>query len=539
MTNGISWWKTAVFYQIYPRSFLDTTGNGIGDLEGIRKKITYLKQTLGIDAIWISPFYPSPMKDFGYDISDYTNIDPLFGNLEEFDQLLLTAHQAGIKIIVDLVPNHSSDQHKWFLESRSSRENPKRDWYVWSDPKPDGSPPNNWLSVFGGLAWEWDEPTGQYYLHSFLKEQPDLNWRNPKVQEEMFGVVRFWLERGVDGFRIDVAHYLMKDPELRDNPLNPDGEKFIHKSLGEYDSQRHLYDKGHPDNHQVYRDFRLLLDEYSTDQPRMSMGEIHIFDLPEWAYYYGKDLDEIHLPINFSLLGVDWEADKIRDQVESLEENLPDDAWPNYVLGSHDDHRIVTRYGEDQARIAAMLLLTLRGTPILYYGDEIGMSDVEIPREKLQDPAGLRQPGQGRDPNRTPMQWSAAPRAGFSAQETNDLWLPLMNNYREVNVENQLGDPLSILSFYRELLSIRKTHQALQSGDYQSIPDPLPGCYLYLRENHQEKILVALNFKDDECIIKLSYGSVGKLLLSTYGDRKGSIPDSYNLRPHEGVIILL
>ncbi len=539
MTNEFSWWKTAVFYQIYPRSFLDTTGNGIGDLKGIRKKITYLVQILGIDAIWISPFYSSPMKDFGYDISDYTNIDPLFGSLEEFDQIIISAHQAGIKIIVDLVPNHSSDQHKWFLQSRSSRENPKRDWYVWADPKPDGSPPNNWLSVFGGLAWEWDELTGQYYLHSFLKEQPDLNWRNPKVQEEMFGVVRFWLERGVDGFRIDVAHYLMKDPELRDNPLNPDGGKFIHKSLGEYDTQRHLYDKGHPDNHQVYRDFRLLLDEYSADQPRMSMGEIHIFDLPEWSSYYGKDLDEIHLPINFSLLGIDWEADKIRDQVENLEKNLPDGAWPNYVLGNHDDHRIITRYGKDQARTAAMLLLTLRGTPILYYGDEIGMSDVEIPLEKLQDPAGLRQPGQGRDPNRTPMQWSAALWAGFSTPETKEIWLPLMDNYREVNVETQIGDPLSMLSFYRELLSIRKTYQALQSGDYQSLKDSPPGCYLYLRENFQERILVALNFIDAECLIKLSYGKDGKFLFSTYGDRKGSIIDNYTLRPHEGVIILL
>ncbi|MFO8036141.1 MAG: alpha-amylase family glycosyl hydrolase, partial [Anaerolineales bacterium] len=294
------WWQTGVFYQIYPRSFLDTTGNGVGDLQGIIHNLDYLGDTLGVDALWLSPFYPSPMKDFGYDVSNYVDVDPLFGDLDDFDELLTKTHQRGIKIIIDLVPNHTSDQHPWFQASRSSRDDPKRDWYIWADPKEDGRPPNNWLSVFGGPAWEWDPNTEQYYLHSFLTEQPDLNWRNPEVETAFFDVVRFWLERGVDGFRVDVAHYIMKDPSLKDNPLNPQRTKSIHRPLGEYDAQFHLHDKGHPDVHDIYRRFRRLLDEYSHDQPRVSIGEIHILDWEKWATYYGQDLDELHMPFNFS-----------------------------------------------------------------------------------------------------------------------------------------------------------------------------------------------------------------------------------------------
>ncbi len=441
MSVHTEWWKKAVIYQIYPRSFKDTTGNGIGDLAGITQQIPYLANTLGIDAIWISPFFTSPMKDFGYDVANYRDIDPMFGTMNDFEILLESIHKANLKLIIDLVPNHSSDQHPWFLESRSSRTNPKRNWYVWENARKDGSPPNNWLSVFGGGAWEWDQETGQYYLHSFLKEQPDLNWRNPEVQKAFFGEVRFWLERGVDGFRIDVAHYLMKDPLMRDNPLNPSGSKSIHKSLGDYDTQIHLYDKGHPDIHRIYRDFRKLLDEYSKNQPRMSMGEIHIFNLEDWVLYYGEDLDEIHFPINFSLLGADWQADPIQKLVDDLEASLPPDAWPNYVLANHDDQRILSRYGKDHARSAAMLLLTLRGTPVLYYGDEIGMKDVDIPPELCLDPAGIRQEGQGRDPNRTPMQWSGETWAGFSPPQTQKTWLPIAEDYKEINVTESTERP--------------------------------------------------------------------------------------------------
>jgi len=539
MTENSNWWEKAVIYQIYPRSFCDTTGNGVGDLQGITSKIPYLTQVLGVDAIWISPFYPSPMKDFGYDISDYADIDPLFGNLSDFDRLLSSAHKVGLKIIVDLVPNHTSDQHAWFLESRKSRENPKRDWYVWVDPKEDGSTPNNWLSVFGGSAWEWDPVTKQYYLHSFLKEQPDLNWRNPKVKDAVFNVVKFWLDRSVDGFRIDVAHYIMKDPELRDNPPNTSGEIAIHKPLGDYDTQIHLYDKGHPDIHQVYREFRSILDGYSIDQPRMSMGEIHIFDWDEWSLYYGKNLDEIHLPINFTLLGAEWTAGNIRKLVEEQESALQRGAWPNYVLGNHDDHRILTRYGVNQARIAAMLLLTLRGTPVLYYGDEIGMSDLEIPSDKVQDPAGIRQPGQGRDPNRTPMQWTDGHHAGFSPLGSEDPWLPLADDYKQINVDFQLNHPDSMLSFYQKMLKIRKSHSALQSGEYASVPNSPDGCYFYTRANTEENILIGLNFTDIVCPIDPSLVHSGKILFSTQSNRKSEFSENLILQPNEGVLILI
>ena len=539
MTVHSEWWKKAVIYQIYPRSFKDTSGNGIGDLAGITQKIPYLAETLGIDAIWISPFYPSPMKDFGYDVANYRDIDPVFGTLADFDKLLETIHKANLKLIIDLVPNHSSDQHPWFQESRSSKANLKRDWYVWEDAQNDGSPPNNWLSVFGGGAWEWDPSTEQYYLHSFLKEQPDLNWRNPQVQDAIFGEVRFWLEKGVDGFRIDVAHFLMKDPELRDNPLNPSQSKSIHKPLGNYDTQIHLYDKGHADIHQVYRDFRKLLDEYSKNQPRMSMGEIHIFDLDEWVLYYGENLDEIHFPINFTLLGAEWQAGQIRDLVENLESSLPPGAWPNYVLANHDDQRIMSRYGKDAARSAAMLLLTLRGTPVLYYGDEIGMKDVEIPPELCLDPAGIRQEGQGRDPNRTPMQWTDEVWAGFSPPQTKKTWLPLADDYQEINVKDQQNDSDSILSYYRNLLKIRKQHPALQTGDYHSLPEVPDGVYLYNRQNEEEQILIAINFTFHEQIVYLPDAESGTLLLSSLPGRAKIIKTPIILQPNESILVLL
>ncbi|RMF61789.1 MAG: alpha-amylase, partial [Bacteroidetes bacterium] len=300
-TDPLPWWQTGVIYQIYPRSFKDSNGDGIGDLGGVLEKLDYLSDTLGVDAIWLSPFYPSPMADFGYDVADYTDVDPIFGDLATFDALVAEAHRRGLRVIIDIVPNHTSDRHPWFIASRSSRDNPKRDWYVWRDPAPDGGPPNNWLSVFGGPAWEYDETTGQYYLHSFLKEQPDLNWRNPEVRRAMFDVFRFWLERGVDGFRIDVAHYIMKDPLFRDNPPNPHRGDY-HKDMGEYDTQLHLYDKGHEDVHEVFRELRRLLDDYSRDRPRFAVGEIHIFDWNAWVRYYGDNLDELHMPFNFALL---------------------------------------------------------------------------------------------------------------------------------------------------------------------------------------------------------------------------------------------
>jgi alpha-glucosidase len=539
MANDHPWWKTAVIYQIYPRSFQDTTGNGVGDLPGIISRLPYLSDTLGVDAIWLSPFYPSPMKDFGYDVADYRGVDPLFGTRDDFDRLLREAHSRSLRIIIDLVPNHTSDQHPWFLESRSSRDNPKRDWYVWREASVDGSPPNNWLSVFGGLAWEWDENTSQYYLHSFLKEQPDLNWRNPEVKEAIFDVVRFWLERGVDGFRIDVAHFIMKDPQMRNNPLNEKKTLSLHRSLGEYDSQIHLYDKGHPDVHGVYREFRALLDRYSRESPRGSLGEIHIFDLKEWSSYYGRNLDEIHLPLNFTLLKAAWDAEHIRQQVDSLERALPKGAWPNYVLGNHDEARLASRIGREQCRIAAMLLLTLRGTPTLYYGDEIGMKNGEIPPGRELDPAGLNQPGQeqGRDICRTPMQWSPQEWGGFSPQGTEDTWLPLQSEYQSTNVENQLADPASMLQLYISLLRIRRSNPALQIGRYRAVLEDHPSCYCYLRETLEQKLLICLNFSAEEQALAIPLLEKGHVLLSTHLDRKGKAEFPLRLRPNEGCLI--
>ena len=526
------WWKKAVIYQIYPRSFRDTTGNGIGDLPGVLEKLPYLDEVLGVDALWLSPFYPSPMKDFGYDVADYRGVDPLFGTLDDFDRLLEESHRRDIRMIIDLVPNHSSDQHRWFQESRSSRDNPKRDWYIWADPKPDGSPPNNWLSVFGGSAWEWAENTGQYYLHSFLKEQPDLNWRNPEVKEAMFDVVRFWLDRGVDGFRIDVAHYILKDPEMRDNPQNPRPMSSIHKPLGEYDSQMHLYDKGHPDVHEIYRELRTLLDSYGSNQPRVSIGETHIFDWEEWSRYYGENLDELHMPYNFSLLGASWSADEFRRLVGELEAHLPDGAWPNYVLGTHDDTRLASRYGRRQARVAAMMLLTLRGTPTIYYGEEIGMEDIHLPPEMELDPAHA----QKRDANRSPMQWAPGEQAGFSPPGGQDPWLPIHENYRRVNVAAEKEDPASMLSLYRSLLAVRKEFPVLQNGSYEVLTDSPQNCFCYFRKTSRQTLLIALNFNREPRKLPDAVKSK-EILLSTRLDRKGPADGPLTLRPLEGLIL--
>ncbi len=537
------WWQTGIIYQIYPRSYKDTTGNGIGDLRGVIEKLDYLGEVLGVNAIWLSPFYPSPMADFGYDVSDYCNIDPMFGTLDDFDELVSRSHERNIQIIIDWVPNHSSDQHPWFKESRSSRDNPKRDWYVWKDPKSTGEtrePPNNWLAVFGGLAWEWDEATGQYYLHSFLKEQPDFNWRNPDFKHAMFNTVRFWLERGVDGFRVDVAHYIMKDSDFRDNPPAARGAVTFHRPHGKYDTQLHIYDKGDPDVHLLYREFRTILDEYSVTKPRMAVGEIHIFDFAKLASYYGTPENglEFHMPFNFTLLNAKWNAQEFRKFIDQYEDALPSGAWPNYVLGNHDEGRIATRYGQEQARVAAMLLLTLRGTPTIYYGEELGMRDVEILPEKQLDPFGFRVPGWGRDRCRTPMQWNASKHSGFSAPDTENLWLPLSDEYQTNNVKDELKDPHSFLNLYRQLLALRKKSPALQIGIYIPIDVVPEDCYVYLRELQGEKLLIALNFSSNTQTISLSGFSSSSILLSTFLDRKGiSGSSSLELRSDEGIIL--
>jgi alpha-glucosidase len=525
------WWQNGVIYQIYPRSFMDSNGDGVGDLPGIRSRLDYV-QWLGVDAIWISPIFPSPMADFGYDVADYTDIEPLFGTLGDFDRLLADAHERGLKVMLDLVPNHTSDRHAWFQESRSSRDNPKRDWYMWRDAKPDGSPPNNWLGNFGGSGWEWDAATGQYYYHSFLKEQPDLNYRNPAVVAAMCDVLRFWLERGVDGFRVDVIYYMMKDAQWRDNPPNPRFEPGDNPYL----AQEPRYTYNQPEVHALIRRFREVFDAYPE---RMMVGEIYL-PYDELMQYYGADLDECHMPFNFELINLPWEAAALRAKVEAYEAALPPGGWPNWVLGNHDQHRIASRVGRAQARVAQMLLLTLRGTPTCYYGDELGMRDVDIPPEAEQDPFGRNVPGLGlgRDPERTPMQWDTTPHAGFTQGTP---WLPVAADYREYNAQVERGQADSTLELVRRLLQVRRATPALNVGRYETVQTTAPDVLAYLREADGRRMLIALNLGATEQRLDLSaVGASGTVAVSTHMDREGAEAlDALRLRADEGLVLSL
>ena len=528
------WWQTGVVYQVYPRSFADASGGGTGDLAGITSRLDYLAW-LGVDAIWISPFYPSPMADFGYDVSNYTDVDPIFGSLADFDELLAAAHDRGIRVLIDYVPNHTSDQHPWFTESRASRDSPKRDWYVWRNAKPDGGTPNNWISMFAGPAWEWDETTGQYYLHTFLKEQPDLNWRNPATRAAMFDVARFWLDRGVDGFRIDVAPMVMKDPELRDNPPNPDPDAARNSRLGSWLTQLHLHDHNHPDMHELYRDFRRLLESYPGD--RISIGELHHPDFDTWAKYYGERQDEIHVPFNFHVINSPWRADAVRRAVEGVQGALPDGAWASWVLGNHDQPRFASpaRAGREQAKVGMLLLLTLRGTPTIYYGDEIGMVDVPVATADARDPLERREPGRGRDPERSPMQWDASPNGGFTAADA-EPWLPLAPDAATVNVAGHAEDPDSILTLTRRLIELRREDPTLHAGDFESFGPTPDGTFAFRRVGPQGALTVALNFTGEPRSVP-GAGS-GRVLVSTQRERDGaSVTADVALDPNEAVVI--
>lgn len=470
-------------YQIYPRSFQDSDGDGLGDLAGIEARLDYLAE-LGIDAIWLSPIYPSPMADFGYDVADYCDVAPMFGDLAGFDRLLAAVHARGLRLLLDFVPNHSSDQHPWFIESRGSRENPKRDWYIWRDPASGGGPPNNWISDFGGSSWQWDEDTGQYYLHAFLKEQPDLNWRNPAVREAMMAVLRFWLGRGVDGFRIDVLWHIIKDEALRDNPINPDWTP--DRTQRDWLIQLHSTDQ--PEAHEIAAQFRTLADGYGD---RVLIGEICLPNDRLNRWYGTADHPQVHLPTNFNLIEGDWNATLLRRIIADYEASLPTHGWPNWVLGSHDAPRIAARVGEAQARVAAMLLLTLRGTPTLYQGDEIGIGEVPIPRDRVQDPQDLRQPdlGIGRDRSRTPIPWDDSPYAGFSTIEP---WLPLNDDWRVRNVAAQDQESNSLMSLYRALLSLRRRLSVLATGDIELV-DSADDVLAFERYDDDQRLLIALN----------------------------------------------
>ncbi|WP_412069160.1 alpha-amylase family glycosyl hydrolase [Rubrivirga sp. IMCC43871] len=535
------WWQTAVVYQIYPRSFQDSNADGLGDLPGITARLPYLAD-LGVGAVWLSPFYPSPQADFGYDVSDYRDVDPPYGTLADFDRLAERAHGLGLKLIVDFVPNHSSDQHAWFVESRASRDNPKRDWYVWRDPKPDGSPPNNWLSHFGGPAWTFDEATGQYYLHSFLREQPDLNWRNPSVVDEMMDTLRFWMARGVDGFRIDVAHLIAKDPAMRDNPLAP-VPAVMHKPRGEYDSQIHLHDKGHPDVHGLFARIRQTIDGFDG-QDRVAIGEIHGFDdLPTWAGYYGTptadgSLGGLHLPFNFGLLATEWTAASVRAHVDALEAALSDGAWPNYVLGNHDERRLATRLGPASVRLAGLLLLTLRGAPTLYYGDELGMPEVDVPANRRVDPWGIRSglPELSRDGCRTPMAWDASPGAGFSDADPSDCWLPLHPTHETVNVATEAADPDSHLAFYRRALAVRAASASLQAGDYVPL-DGVPDDVFAFVRGGDTLVLLHLDDGTAEVAVPEAFRGAMVRLATARGDEGVEVGETLALGPWRGAVV--
>jgi alpha-glucosidase len=526
------WWQTGVVYQVYPRSFADANGDGTGDLRGVTSRLEYL-EWLGVDAIWLSPFYPSPMADFGYDVADYTDVDPLFGTLDDFDELVGAAHERAIRVLVDYVPNHTSDRHPWFVESRSSRTNPRADWYLWRDPKPDGSLPNNWISMFEGPSWEWDATREQYYLHTFLPEQPDLNWRNPEVRTAMFDVARFWLDRGVDGFRIDVAPLVLKDPELRDNPPNPDRSEW--SRLGSWSEQIHLNDLNHPDMHELYRSFRAMLDAYPGD--RVSIGELHHPDYATWAKYYGERQDEIHVPFNFHLTYAPWTDVAIRAAIEGVQGVLPPGAWASWVLGNHDTPRFASsrRAGRAQAKAGMLLLLTLRGTPTIYYGEEIGMVDVPVATADARDPLERRDPGRGRDPERSPMQWDASPNAGFTGADSTP-WLPLGPDAASVNVAGQIEDPDSILTLTRRLLRLRREHPVLHLGDFEPFGPTPTGTYAFRRIGSEGQVTVALNLTDEPRTVPGVGG--GRVLIGTLRARDGDHVDAdLRLEPNEAVVV--
>jgi alpha-glucosidase len=516
----MAWWQRGIVYQVYPRSFQDTNGDGIGDLRGIARRLDHLV-TLGVDAVWLSPIYPSPMADFGYDVADYCDVDPIFGNLTDFDALVARAHGLGLKVILDFVPNHTSDRHPWFVESASDRTSSKRDWYLWRDPAPNGGPPNNWLSNFGGTGWTLDARTTQYYYHSFLPAQPDLNWRNPEVRAAMTQVLRFWMRRGVDGFRVDVMWMMIKDDQFRDNPPDPN----YRPGGSSHDRLIPLYTADRPEVHGVVAELRSVLDEFSD---RVMIGELYL-PIDRLVTYYGPQLNEAQLPFNFQLLLNEWKADTIAGIITAYEAALPPGGWPNWVLGNHDRPRIASRVGAAQARVAAVLLLTLRGTPTIFYGEEIGMEDVPIPPHEVQDPAEKREPGRGlgRDPERTPLPWDGTAGHGFT---TGTPWLRF--GEQGTDVAAQAADPGSMLSLYIRLIAMRRASPALLQGSVSRVV--ANGDVLsFERASGGQRIVVILNLGVTDRSVS---PPGGRVLLSTH-ERQGPVAGAVVLRAAEAIIV--
>jgi alpha-glucosidase len=529
------WWKHAAIYEIYPRSFADSNGDGIGDLNGITSKLDYL-QDLGIGAIWITPCFPSPQVDFGYDVSDYEQIDPMYGTLADFDRLVSEAKKRGIRVILDLVVNHTSDRHPWFQDSRSSRSSSKRDWYVWRDGKAGGQPPNNWISLFGGPAWTLDPTTGQWYYHYFYPQQPDLNWRNPKVEQAMLDVTRYWYRRGVAGFRLDAVDTLFEDPQLRDNPPLPGTD-----NLGR-PRQNEIHDKKLPQVHDVLRKLRRVADEFDA----VLVGETWTSDIAELKAYYGAHGDEVQLPMDFMFAMVNrLSAPEFRKQIAWLEGV---GGWPTYVVTNHDTVRSYDRYGDGVhndaiAKVVASLYLTLRGTPITYYGEELGMTNNDPKRrEDVKDPIGrIGWPKEkGRDGERTPMQWDATPSAGFS---TGTPWLPVPASYKTRNVASERLDPGSILNLYRRLNALRRSHPALRDGAYVALAPGDQNVLAYLRRTDKAAVLVALNMSGAPQTLQPGLAAAGeraesgKVLIGTRRTAGTSLPlGAIDLQPFEVVI---
>lgn len=538
---------------------MDSSGDGVGDLQGIISKLDYLNNdrsdSLGVDAVWFSPFFKSPNYDYGYDISDYCDIDPSYGTLADFDQLIEEAHKRNIMIILDLVVNHSSYLHPWFIESKSSKNNPKRDWYIWKDGRGGKNrPPNNWRNHFFGSAWTWDEKTGQYYLHSFLPEQPDLNWENAEVLDAVGDVIRFWLDRGVDGFRLDVAHHYCKDQQFRNNPpfffgQTAGGIKFTDRSftsnLMRFFSlptlQRGIYNQHQPKTHFILKKFREIFNQYSA---RISIGEI-LGDNPKLiASYYGRNHDELHMNFYFELLNCRWKAGSFRRCIESWEKNLPENDWPAHTLSNHDVMRAVSRYGGDdngdrKAKLLMLMLLSLRGTPFIYYGEELAMQEAKLSRFDLKDPVGKKwyPLHRGRDGCRTPMQWDSTDRAGFS---TSEPWLPLGSEADRKNVEEMEKDPCSVLNFTRDLIWLRKQQPALLKGIYESITIGVPkDCFCFFRQSDSQRVAVFLNFSAQKKEIDFPRGTSNyRILISTYPDRKkGNNMFPLTMDAYEGCIV--
>ena len=502
------WWKHGVIYHIYPRSFSDSNGDGIGDIRGIINKIEYLAN-LGIDGIWLSPVYPSPMIDFGYDISNYRQIDPVFGTLNDFHELLEVAHSKGIRVIMDLVMNHTSDKHPWFIESQSSVDNPKRDWYIWKKGRK-GNPPNNWKTVFGGSAWEYDHKTGQYYLHTFFREQADLNWHNEDLKETFFNGIKFWLDMGVDGFRVDVINLIGKDKHFRDNPI-PFGIPLL---------QKLRYTSNRPRSYHIARELRTLLDAYSE---RMCVAEVYSIppgDSTVAASYLDTGENAMNMAFDFSLMLRSWSARKYFRVIKKWHSLIPEKGWACNVLSNHDLHRNFDRFRfrrnkNEKARISAMLLLTLKGTPFLYYGEEIGMRNAKLSRKEILDPLGkIFWPFfKGRDKGRSPMQWTHDKHAGFSDFKP---WLPVNDDYLQLNVKSQEKDKNSLFHFYRTLIALRKRYKALSKGDWSPLIRGKKGILVYMRQFQLEKILVILNFSSRRRKIEVPGISAGKIILSTH-----------------------